>query len=292
MFKRARKHLTPSTFIALIALVFAVTGGAFAAGSHGNGAQATASTASTHALAAKAKSKAKAPARGPAGPKGATGATGATGPAGPAGATGPAGGTGPAGPQGPQGNTGANGNNGEPGVAGTSVTSKTVATSSATCEDRGGSEFTAGNTKTTACNGKEGSPWTAGGTLPAEKTETGTFAVRGTASASSEVRSTAISFPIPLAVAPEEVEHIAVGGSPTTGCAGSAEEPKAAPGFLCIYEGEASLAHKGGLNYYNTINPAGGVVGTTGGLILFSTATPTTPGEEVTAEGTWAVTAK
>ena len=94
MFQALRKHLTPSTFIAFVALVFAVTGGAFAAGSHGGGSpvQATASSgrvgsATPLATSAKSKgkSKSKAGPRGPAGPKG---ATGATGPAGPAGATG------------------------------------------------------------------------------------------------------------------------------------------------------------------------------------------------------------
>jgi hypothetical protein len=37
MFHRARKHLTSSTFIALLALVFAVTGVSFAATGGGSG---------------------------------------------------------------------------------------------------------------------------------------------------------------------------------------------------------------------------------------------------------------
>jgi hypothetical protein len=72
MFSALRKHLTPGTFIALIALIFAMTGGAFAASSSGggSGAKATASVTRGTSVAAAAKSKAKPKAgpRGPAGP--------------------------------------------------------------------------------------------------------------------------------------------------------------------------------------------------------------------------------
>jgi hypothetical protein len=76
----------------VIALVFALFGGAYAASNSSNNGKATAS--------AKAK-------KGPRGPKG------ATGPAGPAGAQGPAG------PQGAKGDAGANGANGAAGATGT-----------------------------------------------------------------------------------------------------------------------------------------------------------------------------
>ena len=61
MFHRVRRHLTPATFIALLALVFAVTGGAFAASSHGGGAPTGTGVKAIAAkpLATAAKSKGK-----------------------------------------------------------------------------------------------------------------------------------------------------------------------------------------------------------------------------------------
>lgn len=207
MSQKVRKHLTPSTMIALLALVFAMTGGAFAASSDGggSGSKASASTgraASVTSLVAvaaksKAKPKAKAGPRGPAGPKGATGATGATGPAG---AAGTAGATGPAGAQGPAGPTGATGPAGAEGKEGT--TGFTV-------------------------------------TLPKGKTLTGDWAVEadlpGTGLAEGSAATT-ISFGIPLETAPEKV-FIKVGEEPLSGsgCTGNVKEPGAEPGHLCVF---------------------------------------------------------
>ncbi|MET0305941.1 MAG: hypothetical protein ABW196_06905 [Solirubrobacterales bacterium] len=83
--------------ISVIALVFAMFGGAYAASNDGSGPKGTAS--------AKAK-------KGPRGPKG------ATGPAGPAGPVGPAGTAGPQGPKGDKGDTGPKGEKGEKGDKG------------------------------------------------------------------------------------------------------------------------------------------------------------------------------
>jgi Collagen triple helix repeat (20 copies) len=221
MYQHIRKHLTPSTLIAFVALVFALTGGAFAASSHnGSGSNPTASAggragASNSLLAtvAKAKAKTKAGPRGPAGPKGATGATGPAGPAGPAGATGPAGSQGPA---------GANGTNGSNGEAG-----------------KEGKQGEAGN---------EGSPWTDNGTLPAGSTETGTWMVSVSRATKEEIEGevppdfgneeVGISFPIPLSAEPtphyietKEVEEEKL----PDGCKGTAIKPEAEPGNLCVF---------------------------------------------------------
>jgi len=238
MFQAIRKHLTPSTAIALLALVFALTGGAFAASTHNGsaGAKATASTA--HATTAKAKSKTKPGARGPAGPKGATGATGA---AGPAGATGPAGGTGPAGPQGPAGTNGTNGEKGETGSQGP--------------QGNPGANGTTGFTKT----------------LPSGETETGTFSVSFNENVNTSkygVEGVPISFSIPLAtgLGAEGVHYVAAGlcagltGAPLEeceeqhkllkeDCPGSAEAPTAANGNLCVYEGGTRLPEEGSFPY-------------------------------------------
>jgi hypothetical protein len=176
MFQALRKHVTPATVMAFVALVFAVTGGAFAAGSHGggsglgSGSKATAST--TLATAAKSKSKTKAGARGPAGPAGKTGPAGATGP------------PGPAGPGGAQGSQGPAGAAGAAGAAGTSVTSTALApsTSNANCKE-GGSEFKAGASTTYACNGAKGAAGKNGTfgeePLPQGKTLRGSYIVTG-----------------------------------------------------------------------------------------------------------------
>ena len=88
MFSALRKQITPTTVVAFMALVFAITGGAFAASSGGGdkGSNATASVVPLAGAAkSKAKPKAKAGPRGPAGPAGKNGANGAAGPQGPGG---------------------------------------------------------------------------------------------------------------------------------------------------------------------------------------------------------------
>lgn len=227
-----RKQINPATVMAVMALIFAATGGAYAATGGGQGSQVTANAAK------KKKSKSI---RGPAGPRGATGAPG------PAGAQGPAGPAGPAGLKGDTGSAGTNGSNGEsvmiasagseckeggttfsnssgsgsvcngekgrngsPGTAGTngeSVISKEFVGSAGPACKEGGSEFESepakGKVKTYACNGKEGkegSPWTAGGTLPSGKTETGTWSVSqyNIAAPSATPIEAPISFTLPL----------------------------------------------------------------------------------------------
>jgi len=87
MMKVIRRNLTPPTALAVIALVFAMCGGALAAKS------------STTAEASKSN-------RGPKGPRGKQGPPGVAGPQGPKGDTGASGERGPAGEQGLKGNTG------------------------------------------------------------------------------------------------------------------------------------------------------------------------------------------
>ena len=109
MFSTLRTRFGIPGVISVIALVFAMFGGAYAASSSSDGGKATAS--------AKAK---KGP-RGPKGPKGDTGPAGPQGPAGPAGAkgdAGPKGDTGAVGPQGPIGPAGPVGPQGAEGPPG------------------------------------------------------------------------------------------------------------------------------------------------------------------------------
>lgn len=232
MFRTLRSRITPSTVIAAVALVFAMSGGAYAA---------------SHYLITSAKQikpSVLAQLKGKAGTIGPAGAAGGLGPAGPAGPAGPVGPKGETGAQGPQGNAGVNGVNGE------SVVAKEVPTSSKTCNEHGGSEFKVGGGKaTTACNGTTGFAET----LPAGKTERGTWSAQaspvlqvGEPQVSSTIAS--ISYAFPLGAAPEahyiseygeELVESQTTGEPeevtSTKCLGNASEPKAEPGNLCIY---------------------------------------------------------
>jgi hypothetical protein len=205
---------------------------------------------------------------------------------------------GPAGPQGAPGAPGANGKDGAPGTAGkdgspgTNGTNGVSVTSSVepkgvNCAE-GGSKLVSASGTSYACNGKEGSPWTAGGTLPSGSTETGTWGIRGTASASGEPKSTSISFTIPLAASINVSNTIIVKfGKTSPECSGNVAKPGAKSGHLCVFEGTSLVAPKGLEPFVvlHTDSTEEGA-GTTGGeLIYLTTATG-----EVSAQGTWAVT--
>jgi hypothetical protein len=233
MFSPLRNRFGIPGAISVIALVFAMLGGAYAATNSGSG-KATAS--------AKAK-------KGPRGPKG------ATGPAGPAGPTGPAGAKGDAGSNGSNGKDGANGTNG---TNGTGVTTASFSGSKGACnEEQGGVEVKSASPAAFVCNGlegepgeqgekgedgDEGSPWTAGGTLPPGSTETGAWAFAGTEADTAGI-FVPISFPIPLSApisggGPEQPSHVHYSTEEgfETPCPGTTPFPLALPGELCVYE--------------------------------------------------------
>jgi hypothetical protein len=256
-----RIHVTPATVIATLALVFAMTGGAYAANKY--------LITSTKQISPKVLKSLK----GKAGP------TGPTGPAGPAGAAGP-GTAGATGPQGSAGAAGVKGENGATGAAGVSVTSKALGKGTVGCPE-GGTEFTAAeNKKTTACNG---SPWTVGGTLPSGQTETGTWATVYAAAAEGDPMASPISFTIPLEVAPTP-NYIPSGGEPPTGkCSGTPAKPEAAPGNLCVFA--AADRHAKELAEGSFLLETS----TVGSLVAIAA---TEANVTVLAYGTWAVTAK
>jgi Collagen triple helix repeat (20 copies) len=283
MLSNIRKHLTPSTGIALIALVFALTGGAFAATNSGSSGNTTtknggSSKASDRTLAmiAKAKAKSKTGPRGPAGP------AGKTGPAGPAGAPGPAG---PQGPQGTPGTNGQNGTPGNPGGNGESVTSKAVPTGNTKCGGLGGVEYTLSSKTTLVCNGQTGFTET----LPQDKTEKGDWVLSGVGLPDPAFEGefgveTTISFPIPLANAPV-VHFIQPNEAIPSGCAGSVTNPEAEPGNLCIFAFDSNagvlLSASAGTGEFGKADLTGS--------LLYDIAVQA---EEMFAKGTWAVTAE
>ncbi len=227
--------------ISVIALVFAMLGGAYAA-SNGSGDQ----TAEASKRAHKKKSKAK---RGPRGKRGPTGPAGPAGPAGP---------QGPAGAQGAKGDNGANGSNGSNGATGAdgqSVTTEEIFAFEE-CGEREGVRLLSASGENALCNGEkgeqgdEGDPWTAGGSLPTGATQTGTWSFTGTVVEKLSAGTTdykakynplgaiiPISFPIPLAGTLDESHVIVVHNEEVNGnCPGSALDPQAESGYLCVYE--------------------------------------------------------
>ena len=303
MFDRVRKYLTPGTFIALLALVLAVTGGAFAATGGGGGSSHATLTTS----AAKAKVKLKTGPRGatgPAGKNGANGAPGAQGPAGPAGATGAKGETGA-----PGGN-GTDGTDGSTGPAGETVFVKTLGPNQGGC-DAGGAEFSNKTGKAAACNGESG---TGGGGgegypkfLPEGKSETGTWGTYLPPGVAEEAHAVSpISFPIQLELAPKGqyyvtlAEQEAVPTGVPAECqvevegkkvVGSAGDPVAAEGYLCIYEANREAPEPLKIHDFLKKPTPSGEGGKVGALLAFVDDEEPS-GTEVQVAGTWAVTAE
>ena len=197
MFSTLRTRFGIPGVISVIALVFALVGGAYAANNSSSGGKATAS--------AKAK-------KGPKGPKG------ATGPAGPAGAQGPAG------PAGAKGDAGANGSNGATGATG--PTGPT------------GAKGATGPTGVTGATGFSGFTEK----LPPGNTEAGIWSLSAYGLPNQKEVLAPISFSIPLAEGSESAfvlskEEIAneEGEGFEAGCTGTATEPVAPEGTLCVY---------------------------------------------------------
>lgn len=169
---------------------------------------------------------------------------------------------GPAGAQGPKGDTGAQGPKGDTGPKG----------------DAGEKGE----------RGLQGIPGETGftETLPSGETETGTWALGPFA----KTALVPLTFNIPLAEAPEELHFVNEAGEEKTGegsfgtavnCLGSAEEPTAPAGEVCVYE-SANFGGAAGFSGNSVIE----ALFTAGATFNYGIA------EGQVAEGTWAVTAK
>src|SRR5258708_3574897 len=226
MFSAVRRRPTYANVAMTLALIFAMTGGAYAAGKI--------LIASTKQIKPSVLKQLQ-------------GKAGKTGPAGTLGA------------QGPQGPAGANGKDGATGTNGVSVASSNEP-KGANCPE-GGSRFTAANGVSYACNGVKGSkgePWTPNGTLPSKATEKGAWAfgpVAKTALPAVEEQLAVASFTIPLKATlnasqvhylnPKGKEVVLEGElieKTSTACTGSAAEPSAEAGNFCVYAAEESGA--------------------------------------------------
>ncbi|MGH2878045.1 MAG: hypothetical protein ACRDK4_00325 [Solirubrobacteraceae bacterium] len=288
MFSSIRKRLTYANVAMTLALVFAMTGGAYAAKKF--------IITNTKQISPKVLKRLE-------------------GKAGPAGAQGPAGPAGPQGPAGANGKDGTNGSNGEKGASGTNGTSATTKSfagaktlGSEKCAN-GGLEVTSASGTALVCDGENGTTgFTA--TLPSEQTEMGTWGISWGHNTVFYAGVISASFNIPLASALETTGCGAEGGVPSTchvhliatngeelvtneagevvktpqanpkPCPGAAASPTAEPGEMCIYV----ATNEGTMNAFP------------GFLAMKSTvAGVTVPWGSTTgagaATGTWAVTA-
>lgn len=264
--KRRLGANSPGITIAVIALVFALVGGAFAA----SGGLTSKQKKQVEAIVKKEVKKNP----GPQGPKGDTGSQGAAG---------------APGAKGDQGSKGLQGERGEEGPPGEGVLVTPIPKAEPACEEQGGVEVRGESQLPeegeNICNGKEGSPWTANGTLPPGATETGTWSFNGTTADTEGIR-VPISFAIPFPFALQEA-HVHFGeageaGFSETCPAISPNNPLAKPGELCVY-----------------VNPIGLVNATLEGILNPSTEQPgaaragallkVTPSGVAYATGTYAV---
>jgi hypothetical protein len=268
---RMRKHLTYANVTVTIALVLAMSGGAYAASKY-----VISSTKQINPKVLKSL-VGKTGANGAQGPAGAAGPAGTPGAKGETGAVGPAGAPGEKGAQGERGTAGTNGFNGTSGAKGPA--------------------------------GPTGSPWTDGGTLPTGSTETGQWTVGGIQEVEQNV-SGAISFPIPLASAPgEEHSHfVGVGegeGEPNAklpaGCKGNYQHPQAESGNVCVFTANMSFLETDGLLTLRNAEeelkiqapPIPGIgAGKSGVIISLKTAGEPKSGEQkqTEARGVWVAT--
>jgi Collagen triple helix repeat (20 copies) len=210
MFSRIRKRITFANVAMTLALVFAMGGGAYAAGKYVITSTKQISPKVLTALKGKKGANGVNGTQGPAGEKGAAGTNGTPGTNGKdgVGAQGPGGVTGPVGPKGATGANGVNGTNGATGATGAN-----------------GTNGTNGATGATGAIGPQGP-------LQSGKSETGTWAYIGSKE-NGAVGADAISFTLPLESAPEA--EFVYPGKPGTNCTGTAAAPTAPNGFLCVY---------------------------------------------------------
>lgn len=266
MFRRLHNRLgTAGLIVAIVAVVVALGGSALAA---------------SNALTGKQKREVKNIAKQYAGKDGSQGPAGQTGAPGPKGDAGGAGTNGTNGKDGEAGKDGTNGKDGEPGKDGTNgkngenVNVIPLSKGDANCNE-GGAKITNLSGTAYACNGASGE--SGDGTLPSGRTMRGYWIVEGKQAMQvfgSAV--TAISFPMPVKVAPTETVLI---GDETDSeaekekCAGTSEAPSATPGVLCLY---VELT-------FTKVTLAAGTASTFGAGLVF--------GETDEALGSWAVKA-
>ncbi len=213
-----RRRLTFANIALTVALLLAMSGGAYAASKY--------IITSTKQISPKVLKQLR-------------GATGATGSQGPQGLQGKEGAAGKNGTNGTNGTDGKDGTAGKDGTNGESVTNTPLASGNANCAE-GGAELTVGSgTPTYACNGES-----ATGFLKQGHSEYGTWSATISASEYPGVAGEFAGF-APIRFSPEVQStpkvHYLARGEETTECKGSESSPEATEGNLCLY-GLAAIA--------------------------------------------------
>jgi hypothetical protein len=205
------------------------------------------------------------------------------GKAGKAGPAGPQGPQGPSGPAGAAGKDGVNGKDGAVGKDGVSVAGTEFSGAEGPC-GVGGSKFTSASGTTYACNGN---PAEYPQTLPTGRTETGVWGFANQGPQFSQVVAN-ISYPMPLsqAIAEENVHFIPPEATSPPQCPGTVSEPKAAVGNLCIYTTALEGVETNG-PYLEVLDPTGAGEYKLGAVKIFQINSSAT----ASGFGSWAVTA-
>jgi hypothetical protein len=292
MFSRIRRRITYTNVAMTLALVFAMSGGAFAATKY----LITSTKQIKPSVLAQLKGK-----NGKNGTNGINGVNGAAGAQGPQGAKGD---TGAAGSPGAKGDTGGAGS---PGAKGSTVLNGAGAPSAGTGVNGDfyidttnnniyGPKTAGGWGSLTALKGAAGaagSPWTVGGVLPTGESEKGTWASINSLPTEEDVVGVSISYTIPLEHEPtahfigtnkelagEAHESPAIASGE---CKGEAGKPEAAAGNLCVFA--QNLLYEEFVSFVEPDNKVG---------IAFTIKYGTgayIPGYGALGDGTWAVTA-
>jgi hypothetical protein len=177
------------------------------------------------------------------------------------------------GPQGPQGAQGAGGPAGATGPAGANGTPGATGATGAT-----GAQGATGPAGATGATG----PFP-DGNLPSGKTIRGNYSMSGITGSANNIVTDSISFGFTLASAPT-AHFIQNGTTPPAECPGTATNPQADAGHLCVYEGH--IENVGARNVTSPIGSDGQA--TRWGAAVF--AIPGGGAGRVWSEGTWAVT--
>ena len=265
MLSAIRSRLTYANVAVTLALVFAMTGGAYAANHY--------LITSTKQISPKVLKSLK-------GASGAKGANGANGTNGTAGATGPGGPQGPGGPGGPGGRAGPKGEPGAPGAPG-----------------KNGENGTTGFTKTLPSKMTETGTWSFAGNGEGYNLPSISFNIPLATALSGAAVHYINSAGKEVMEQPEGSEEVELKSS--TNCHGTADAPTADPGNLCVYEKEALGLHEHSVfgtqgsetSHFAPIRTAGVNnsnlgSGVSGAELFFGFNTTTDLGA-----GTWAVTA-
>ncbi len=255
MFSIIRKRVTYANVAMTLALVFAMSGGAYAAGKY--------LITSTKQISPKVL-KSLVGKTGPAGKNGANGANGVNGAPGEKGAQGP---------QGPQGVEGKEGKAGEPGK-----------------EGKAGANGTTGFTKTLPPGETETGTWSWFSPVQGAVA----IPISLTIPLSAKLAETQVHYinrSNEEVIFPEATKGLIFTGpteekQKSTQCLGSVEEPTAAPGNLCVYTGENSGFELLNHLFQNPATPFPSTVETgTAGTVMWMSVSANSD-----AYGTWAVT--